>query len=212
LGLLLLVLALAAWPGSSAQALTITVNTTNDAISNDGKCSLREAIIAANQDKPSGTRPGECPAGSGADLIVLPAGVYGLIRTDNGKEDAAQTGDLDISAPLEIRGAAAGVTVVDGSGLTDRVFHALAGPVTLSGMTVRNGSTTDSGGGAGAGIHNATTLTVRDSMISGNRAQAAGGGIYNTATGNLIITGSTLDGNSAADRGGGLFNDGGTVR
>jgi CSLREA domain-containing protein len=41
---------------------TLTVTTTSDTISNDGLCSLREAIIAANTDSafhdcPAGTAP-----------------------------------------------------------------------------------------------------------------------------------------------------------
>lgn len=40
---------------------------------NDGKCTLVEAIIAANTDAPSGNAAGECAGGSGADAIYLRA-------------------------------------------------------------------------------------------------------------------------------------------
>jgi CSLREA domain-containing protein len=50
-------------------ASTITVNSTADTTADDGECTLREAIIAANDDTESGTTPGECIAGSGADTI-----------------------------------------------------------------------------------------------------------------------------------------------
>lgn len=50
-------------------ASTIVVNSTADSIANDGVCTLREAIIAANTDTASGAAAGECIAGSGADTI-----------------------------------------------------------------------------------------------------------------------------------------------
>ena len=65
----------------AAQAATITVNTFNDVISNDGTCSLREAIIAANTNSASGAATGECAAGAAApavDVINIPAGAYAL--------------------------------------------------------------------------------------------------------------------------------------
>lgn len=50
-------------------ASTITVNSTADTVADDGKCTLREAIISANTDTASGASVGECVAGSGADTI-----------------------------------------------------------------------------------------------------------------------------------------------
>jgi CSLREA domain-containing protein len=44
-----------------AGAATISVNTTNDTIADDGFCSLREAVIAANTNTTSGVTAGECP-------------------------------------------------------------------------------------------------------------------------------------------------------
>src|SRR5687767_14836972 len=58
---------------------TITVNSTSDlANSNDGLCTLREAITAANSNIASGMAAGECVAGStsDADMISL-TGVTG---------------------------------------------------------------------------------------------------------------------------------------
>jgi CSLREA domain-containing protein len=52
-------------------ASTITVNSKADSASNDGVCTLREAIIAANSDTTSGAAGGECVAGSGADTIIF---------------------------------------------------------------------------------------------------------------------------------------------
>ncbi len=88
----------------------------------------------------------------------------------------------------------------------------------------------------GAGIFNGGTLTVRDTDILDSRAWEGGGGIWNSATGNLRLERVVLSGNEAAvldtedgnplvirdqvlagqwfnlqGYGGALFNDGGTV-
>ena len=54
-------------------AATITVNSTADTAANDGVCTLREAITAANTNIASGVLAGECIAGSaaGVDDIVF---------------------------------------------------------------------------------------------------------------------------------------------
>ncbi len=57
---------------ASARAATITVNSTSDTAANDGVCTLREAIIAANTNTASGALPGECVAGAaGLDTIAF---------------------------------------------------------------------------------------------------------------------------------------------
>ena len=61
---------------------TFTVTTTLDAVANDGRTSLREAITAANAHR-------------GADTIIVPAGVYGL--TLSGNDDSNAAGDFDVT-------------------------------------------------------------------------------------------------------------------
>ena len=73
---------------------TFNVTTTLDVIDPaDGKRSLREAITAANNL-------------AGADVIVLPAGVYKLALAGAG-DDANATGDFDVSGTVTIRGVGA---------------------------------------------------------------------------------------------------------
>jgi CSLREA domain-containing protein len=50
-------------------ASTIVVTSSGDATADDGVCTLREAITAANDDTASGATAGECIAGSGADTV-----------------------------------------------------------------------------------------------------------------------------------------------
>jgi len=200
---MLLAVALRIQPVPVAHAATINVNTTDDELNNDGDCSLREAIRAANTD----AAVDACPAGCGADTINLPAGTYNLTIAGAG-EDAALTGDLDITQNLTINGAGAATTVIDGGGL-DRVFHALSGNVTFSNVTIRNGNVTGNGAGIEYGSvgFSGGTLTIQNATISGNTATASGGGANifsgcNSCT--INITNSTFDGNSTGDDGGGF--------
>src|SRR5262245_61176488 len=81
---------------------------TNDGACDVSDCSLREAIIAANNNP-------------GAETIALPAGTYVLTRTGTG-EDLASTGDLDIRDDLTIDGDDPNTTIIDADNI-DRVFH-----------------------------------------------------------------------------------------
>lgn len=55
-----------------ALAATITVNSIVDVAADDGICSLREAILSANTDTPSGDAAGECVAGEdGLDTVAF---------------------------------------------------------------------------------------------------------------------------------------------
>ena len=54
---------------------TITVTTNVDNLTDNGDCTLREAIQAANTD----AAVDACPPGNGADLILLAPGSYGPV-------------------------------------------------------------------------------------------------------------------------------------
>ncbi|MEJ2353928.1 MAG: choice-of-anchor Q domain-containing protein [Anaerolineales bacterium] len=201
---------LLARPESSGRAAsngaTIEVNSLDDNLKNDGSCTLREAIISANKDQPSGSKKGECVAGSGADTIEIPLikgnGTYLLTRTDNGKEDSSSTGDLDVLDGVTIRAVDPGIVILGEDGFTDRIFHILGGNVIIEDVTISGGMVREDGGG----IFNAATLTLNRSTVMSNTAALDGGGIYNTGT--LTVTNSTLSGNTAVDAGGGLSNAG----
>jgi CSLREA domain-containing protein len=55
--------------GRGAGAATITVNGIADTIADDGVCTLREAIIAANTNASSGVMAGECAAGAASPAV-----------------------------------------------------------------------------------------------------------------------------------------------
>ena len=154
--------------------------TVDDLIASPGPdtfISLREAILAANNTV-------------GADDIILPGGPsYTLTKTGAG-EDAADTGDLDITDDLTIIRDGAATTTIDGNA-SDRVLHILSGAtVKISGITITNGDSPDYGGG----LYNDGDLTLIDSQITGSSA-LEGGGLYNLGAAELNRV--TISGNDA---------------
>jgi CSLREA domain-containing protein len=186
-----------------AYAAGVVVNTNSDTVNaNDGLCSLREAITAANTNTASGPAAGECSAGSGADTITF-AGNYTITL-------APASGQLpNVTSPITVNGNGAAKTIVQAHAspntATKRVFYVdNGGNLTLNRLTVRNGRCNgsctvipDSGGG----ILNLGTLKVTNSVIRANSATSIGGGIYDQL-GTLMVTNSIISGNSAGHGGG----------
>ena len=98
-------------------------------------------------------------------------------------------------------GPGANVLTVSGNGAYG-VFDVESGAITISGLTIDDGSSRRSGGG----IENDATLSLTNCAITNNSAASNGGGIDNQGT--LTLTDSTVAGNSATDNGGGIENDG----
>jgi CSLREA domain-containing protein len=180
----------------------ITVTTVVDELNNNGNCALREAIRAANLN----VSVDACPAGSSSatDTIDLPPGTYTLSIAGSG-EDAAATGDLDITDNLTIFGGNADTRIIDG-GRLDRVFHVIgAVSVDISAVTIRNGQTQSSQ--HGAGIYNAGgALSLHNSTVRDNQGQGYGGGVANSSDGDLSVAGSLISNNTANFGGGGIYN------
>lgn len=167
----------------------IEVTSTADTVAVDGSCSLREAIVNANNDNQAGST--DCLAGDGADVISLPAGTYTL-AIPGIDEDAAATGDLDITDDLTIIGADRETVIIDGNGL-DRVFHILPEAISeISNVTIENG---DGGTSSGGGLRNVGTLTLTNSTVRNNVSNGNGGGIRTDGT--MIVNLSTVEGNTA---------------
>ncbi len=81
--------------------------------------------------------------------------------------------------------------------------------VTISGLTIRNGLLSSSGGfNLGAGIVNFGNLTLNDSVVTGNQTDSAGGGIFNGGTGTMTLNRSVVSNNLAGDAAGGILNEG----
>lgn len=174
-----------------ATATSIQVTTTSDDLLNNGNCTLREAIIAANTD----AAVDACPAGNGADTVLLAAGSYGLSIGGTG-EDAAATGDFDVTEDLTIDGVSLIGTYISAN-LLDRAFEVQDNAhLTLSHLTIEDGNGTVGGlGGAirveGGGALTLSTARVRDTAGDNNRA------IYALTGASLTILSSRIENNPA---------------
>jgi hypothetical protein len=185
-----------------------------------GAGSLRDAIIAANADP-----------GTASDTIQLRAGIYRLSIPNGaaGQENAARTGDLDITNTkhtLILRGtgaSGAGATIIDQT-IADRVFQ-LVNPgtsVVFQDLVIEGGRAQDDGTAGvvpgttparGGGILNdGGTVSLTGVAVSHDNAtggvkgtlglKAQGGGIY-SAVGVVTLTHSRLSFDTAAGGAGG---------
>jgi HYR domain len=162
---------------AAATACTIAAN----------DCSLRGAIINANAD----VNP------TAVIINLQPGTTYNLTLTNATQENAAATGDLDITTTLHtvtiVGGGSSGpaATIIDAAGLNTGSFHDRAFQITGPGVTVifqdlviQNGKAADDGTSGAS-----TSATAQN-------ANRTGGGILNGASSglNLISGGSvTLD-------------------
>jgi CSLREA domain-containing protein len=200
---------------------SITVNSVADvANGTDGLCTLREAITAANNDAASGALPGECAAGSNSGADVISFSVTGTINLASALPDLSS--DMTIAGP-----GSSQLTVRRNTAAFYRIFTVSGGTVGLSGLTARDGMTSNSGGfptSAGGGIRNSATLTMTDVIVTANQTQlgvtsssGSGGGIFNEGTltmTNCSVTGNTTGVSSSSgsgNDGGGIANIGGTM-
>lgn len=172
----------------------IVVNTLEDELNTDGDCSLREAIVAADNDAPSDN----CIPGKGEDSITFTV-----------------TGTITLSTTLPTITDLAGLTI-DGSGRiiisgANTVRHVQVYPdavLTLEGLALIEGSN-DYFGGA---LYNGGGVTqVRHTTFSDNAGGSYGGAIFNSQNGSLNVENSTFSRNSASVGGGAIVNTTGFV-
>src|SRR5438105_7451678 len=187
------------WLGCAtpASATIVTPTTTADDLSNNGNCTLREAIQAANTD----TAVDQCPAGSGADVIKLGPNTYALSLT-GARDDANATGDLDVTGPLTIEGTTSGApTTIDAQSI-DRAIDVQAGaPATIENLTITggrapNGLLLGANGLTGGAIRAQSALTLTDVNIV--QSQAGSGNVDTTG----LVGGPGGTGHAGGDGGG----------
>ena len=178
-----------------AQAATITVTTTAAGVDDtDGRCSLAEAIINANDDAATHA---DCAAGSGADTIALPKGSLTFSAGYNGGATALP----EITTEITITGNRTKFSRAKKASAFRFFAVSSEGKLTLDGVTLSGGSA-DLGGA----ILNYGSLAITNMTISGNIASERGGAIYSHgASASVSITKSSLSRNQAAS-GGGIFN------
>lgn len=180
---------------------TFTVNRTDDPVpvspianacngaAND--CSLREAILKAND-----------PANPGTDTIIVPAGTYTLTLPRVAGDFTGQHGTLEVTDSLNIMGAGQATTIIQGGVLAnlsdsvDKVFSFNQDITTISNATV-----------------SVSNLTIQHGRNRGsvNGFQDGWGGAFDFDTGSsgtasLLLTNVTLQNNAVLDgQGGGFF-------
>lgn len=179
-------------PSAATHAAERTVTRTDDPFPDGCEvngCSLREAVIAANTNV-------------GPDTIKLGADTFTLSIVDpSGSENAAQTGDLDLTSAITITGAGINQTIVRaGSNLatsTGEVFQILGGTVTMSdlGIFFGKGDVDDCGGGV---LATSGSLTLDRVQLGGNSAKS-GSAICNF--GSLRMFDSIVSQNDTSDTG-----------
>jgi predicted outer membrane repeat protein len=115
----------------------------------------------------------------------------------------------NVTTTLTIDGTGQSVTISGNNsvGVFDvNVPSGSGGNLALNGLTVTHGNA-----GFGGGVYNAGTLTIQNSIFSGNSASTCGGGVCNGG-GTVTIVNSTFANNSATiDHGGGVGFPSGTV-
>ena len=190
---------------------------TDDGYCHSWDCSLREAVNNANH----------C---SGAQSIDIPPGGYTLTIPGR-NEDAAATGDLDITDDLTITGIAAPSI----HGNIDRAFHILPGATVVfdhvwlaDGNEIHGGALANEGtltmhsftcnyntaelppstmgNPSGGCIYNTGELAILGGQFLANTAEY-GGAIYNVQNANLTIDDVNFVGNEADGHGGAIWND-----
>jgi len=166
------------------------VNTTQDSVDaapgdgvcadGNGLCSLRAAVMEAN-------------AKEGADHIALGAGQEYVLTVAGTDEEAAATGDLDLTEAATIDGNDARIRG-DGS---DRIVdvRAPSGSITLKRVILAGGR----GPGAAIAINDAASVSLVDSVLDGNDAMV--GAPVDVRAGSLLVLRSTVANNTGQGAG-----------
>ncbi len=179
-------------------AAVITVTLLADVQAPDGQCTLREAIINANNDNQSGSV--DCPPGAGADTINIPL-----------------TGTILLNATLPVITSPLGLTIdgfgtaiISGNNVVQVFINGPLALLTLQNLTVIDGN---AGGGSGGGANNLGTLNVINCTFDNNHAKD-GGGIFSGLEEGVVlfVDSSTFSNNGAINAGGGIHNHLGTMR
>ena len=161
-------------PGATAK--TFEVTRTADTIPNgcnQGGCTLREAVIAAN-------------ARDGRDAIVLRSNRLYRIEIPGAGEDAAATGDFDLTGPTVVRTSGGRPATVDAND-ADRHFDAFA-TAELRNLELTEGAQNDGGAIRGRG--------GRISLVRSKIIGAVAAAIYTDGPGGVELSRSVIRGAS----------------
>ncbi|RZM76631.1 two-partner secretion domain-containing protein [Leptolyngbya iicbica] len=180
---------------ASLNGLTITKGNSADnggGIFNSGTVSLTNATLSGNSARDGG-------------------GIYnlGTVNFTNAtlSDNSAEGGGFDDGGGIYNSGTVSLINATlsgnsansDGGGIWNE------GTLDITNVTLSGNSANSDGGGIRNG--GTSTVSVTNTILSGNSAER-GGGISNNGTGTLSVTDTTLSGNSATVDGGGILNFG----
>lgn len=154
-----------------------------------GQCTLRAAVEEAN----AGTLPVK---------INLPDGTYSL---------AGQ--EIPVTSSVNLNGTSQAGTILDAGGLS-RIFNSTSLDLSVTKLTIQNGSGGSTGTSQGGGIKHAragSSLTLDQVTMSGNQTDAdsyGGGAIYYGSGSKLTISNSIFNGNSQTQGNGSTLGGG----
>lgn len=187
---------------TAAWAATITVNSAADSTANDGSCTLREAITAANGNAASGAMAGECAAGEASPTIdriefnISGPGIPTIAPTSALPalvEEVAVDGSTQAAGFVEIDGTGAGTGIALDVDTDDSEIRGL----------VINGFSTNSFDGAVRvrGERNVVAGNRIGTNAAGTAASANDIGIELEAANNRVggVTGTTPGGACTGD-------------
>ncbi|MBB5066002.1 FG-GAP repeat protein [Granulicella mallensis] len=208
-----------------------TVNTTADSFDNlstAGRCttsitcSLRDAMDLANKDSASNISSGKI------DTVNLPAGTYKLTNNTSYTDQGADLSyHIEITGPVNLVGAGAGGTVIDGQ-QNDKIFSINSGinvgqtifDTFISGVTLQNAKNNSNfnngafdfyGGILDWDADGGGNLTITNSTLQNSTAPWGPGGAIaafdatNDGTGTVELDNCVVLGNSTPEEGGGLY-------
>jgi CSLREA domain-containing protein len=183
------VLLAAASAGGAGGLVVTTTADSSDGSCTASLCSLRDAVEASN--------------GASGATVAVPAGRYTLTL-----------GPLLVTQPLELDGAGARATILEGggSGQVLRSDRSAQPALVLRGLTVTGGHSLTADApdfNEGGGIMSWGALTLDHVSVTGNASDGDGGGL--DVQGDLTVVASTIANNSAAGDGGGIRAQNGSV-
>ena len=185
---------------NQARARTYTIASTSTAVANDGVCTLPEAVQAINSSTGLVTRPADCLAPNGSDVVVLGDGTYNLPQSvvilTSMTVKAQRPGGVYIGRGVAALGSMFSV-------VHDSAFGGTSIAVKFQDIDFFGGGDTYSGI-SGAGNGTADTITVERCSLQ-NFTNSA----LNVVDTNLVVIDSTLSDNTGdGDGGGAIFIEG----
>jgi hypothetical protein len=196
----------------AVMTVTSLADNTLAALAGDAQLSLREAVEAINTGAAiDGIGPTSGVFGMADEIQFAPA-LFGGGAQTIALSQVAGAQQLNLLRSVTITGPGAGLVTIDGGDGADGIFNTGDGfrifniddgagsdsPVTITGLRLTGGDVTGNGGA----INSVESLTVTDSIVTGNASTSSGGGLY-LVGGNLAIVKATVSRNSAAVGSGG---------